>query len=137
MWYPPLFKEVPSRMTVKVTDTYTRHQAVTPTFILNAIIEKFSKIKSILHAQTSPPQSISIKVQDVLKNSNISAFSGFMSPLHLLTGRTVSKIVRDQVAQAGVRRRHCTTARSKAFTDGCVGLLATGALKMREWKIQE
>jgi len=59
------------------------------------------------------------------KNGNISAFSGFMSPLHLLTGRTVSKIVRDQVAQAGVRRRHCTTARSKAITDGCVGLLAT------------
>ena len=59
------------------------------------------------------------------KNSNISAFSGFMSPLHLLTGRTASKIVRDQVAQAGVRWRHCTTARSKAITDGCVGLLAT------------
>ena len=37
----------------------------------------------------------------------------------------MSKIVRDQVAQAGVRRRHCTTARSKALTDGCVGLLAT------------
>jgi len=31
---PPLFKEVLSRMTVKVTETYTRHQAVTPTFIL-------------------------------------------------------------------------------------------------------
>ena len=31
---PPLFKEVPSRMTVKVTETYTRHQAVMPTFIL-------------------------------------------------------------------------------------------------------
>jgi len=59
------------------------------------------------------------------KNSNISAFSGFMSPLHLLTGRTVSKIVRDQVAQAAVRRHHCSTARSKAITDGCIGLIAT------------
>jgi len=31
-----------------------------------------------------------------------------------LTGGTVSKIVRDQLAQAGFLRRHCTKARSKA-----------------------
>jgi len=36
VWYPPLLKEVPSRMTVKVTETYTRHQAVIATFILQA-----------------------------------------------------------------------------------------------------
>jgi len=77
------------------------------------------------------------KFKFCFKNSNISALSGFsfdrlslmmsLAALKALSLDTLvaggarnllanrCQIVRDQVAQAGVRRRHCTKARSKAM----------------------
>ena len=46
-------------ITVKITETCTRHQAVMPKFFLNVTVGMF---RSKLHAQTYPAQSTNVQV---------------------------------------------------------------------------